>query len=141
MNFLFLLKIPVNEPPPGSSTGPLWREMPFYKAFFYILKFLTKISLNKKFSPSLKGPRKGVSLHVPPKQGPYRNTPICRDLLGISFGVPSKGALPPVSSHRVPSKRDAPFLEPSFINLSVSLVNEPHSRFPSGARMEREALL
>jgi len=42
-HFLFTPKIPVNEPPPGSPTGPLWRELPVYRYFFYIsLKFLIK---------------------------------------------------------------------------------------------------
>jgi hypothetical protein len=36
------------------------------------LKFLIKISLNKDFT-SVKGPRKGTSLHVPQKRGPYGN--------------------------------------------------------------------
>jgi hypothetical protein len=44
------------------------------QSLFYIsLKFLIKIPLNKKFVPSLKGPRKGAFLHVPQKQGPYGN--------------------------------------------------------------------
>jgi hypothetical protein len=47
VHFLFLSKIPVNEPPLGSPTGPLWKELPVYMALFYIsLKFLIKISLN-----------------------------------------------------------------------------------------------
>ena len=40
----------------------------------------------------------------------WKQMPISSALLGISFGVPNK--------------------EPSFIHLSQSLVNEPHSRFP-----------
>jgi len=40
-----------------------------------------------------------------------------RALLNISFGVPSKGALPPGPPHGVPSERDAPFLQPSRSNL------------------------
>jgi hypothetical protein len=34
-HFLFLSKVPVKEPPPGSPTGPPWRELPVYKAFFF----------------------------------------------------------------------------------------------------------
>jgi hypothetical protein len=34
MHFLFLSKVPVNEPPPFSPTGPLWRELSVYRAFF-----------------------------------------------------------------------------------------------------------
>jgi len=44
-----LSKVPVNEPPPGSPTGPLWRELPITRSFFYIsFKFLIKVSLNKE---------------------------------------------------------------------------------------------
>jgi hypothetical protein len=66
-----------------------------------------------------------------PKTGSlWKQTPISRALLSISFGVHSKGALPPGSSHRAATERDAPFPESSFIHLSKSLVNEPPSRFP-----------
>jgi len=30
--FSFLSKVLVNEPPPGSPKGPLWREIPVYRA-------------------------------------------------------------------------------------------------------------
>jgi hypothetical protein len=43
-NFVFLSKVPVNEPPPGSPKGPLWRELPVYRALLNIsLKFIIKI--------------------------------------------------------------------------------------------------
>jgi hypothetical protein len=32
----FSQKVPANEFPPGSSTGPLWREMPVARVFFYL---------------------------------------------------------------------------------------------------------
>jgi len=65
-------------PLPCSPLGPLWREMPVSRAFFY-----------------------------------------------ITFRFPSKEALPPGSPHRAPTERDASFLDPSFIHLLKSLVNEP----------------
>jgi hypothetical protein len=34
MHFLFLSKVSVNKPPSFSPTGPLWRDLPVYKAFF-----------------------------------------------------------------------------------------------------------
>jgi len=71
----------------------------------------------------------------------WKQTPISRALLGISFGVPSKEALPPGSPHRALTETDAPFPEPSFIHLSKSPVYEPPSRFSSGAPMERDARL
>jgi hypothetical protein len=68
-----------------------------------------------------------------------------RALLNISFGVPSKEALPPSRSPSWnPSQRDAPFPEPSFIHISQFQVNVPPSRFQvplghKGAPMERDA--
>jgi len=51
----------------------------------------------------LKGPKNSVSLHVPQKRGPYGNRRLFQSLtFNISFGVPSKGALPPGSLHRAP---------------------------------------
>jgi len=38
--FSFLSKVSENEPPPGSPTGPLWRERPVYRAFCISLKNL-----------------------------------------------------------------------------------------------------
>jgi len=38
--FSFLSKVPANEPPPGSPTGPLWRGRPAYRAFCISLKNL-----------------------------------------------------------------------------------------------------
>jgi hypothetical protein len=62
----FLSKVPVNEPPPSSPTGPLWRELPFYKAFFYISpKFFIQISVNKENFPFPQRLKRGAYLHVP----------------------------------------------------------------------------
>jgi len=45
-----------------------------------------------------------------PKAGPlWKRTLISMALPSISFGVTSKGALPPGSPHRAPSEREAPF--------------------------------
>jgi len=38
--FYFLSKVQAYEPPPGSPTGPLWRERPVYRAFCISLKNL-----------------------------------------------------------------------------------------------------
>jgi len=80
--------------------------------------------------------------------------PISRSLLDLSFGVPSKGALPPSFPRRPPSLRGAlfpdpfsfiplwsspldlygercPSSEPSFTYPSESPVKETSSRFPS----------
>ena len=66
---------------------------------------------------------------------------ISRALLSISLWVTSKGAPTLGSPHRAPSERVAAFLEPSFIHLSMSLLYEPPSRFPSGPPMEWDACL
>ena len=74
MHSLFLSNVKANESPPGSPTGSLWRELLVYKVFFYIsLKFFIKISANKEIFHSLRGCRKGASLHVHQKRGPYGN--------------------------------------------------------------------
>jgi hypothetical protein len=57
------------------------------------------------------------------------------------FGVTSEGTLPPGSPHRVSLESYASLLEPSFIHLSTSLVNERPSRFPSRAPIKRVARL
>jgi len=60
----------------------------------------------------------------------WKQTPISRALLSISFGIISKGALPPGSPHVALTERDTPSPEPSFVHLSKFLVSEPPSRFP-----------
>jgi len=70
-----------------------------------------------------------------PKMGPlWKETPISRALLSISFGIPSKEALPTGSPHRAPTEGDDAFPEPSLIHLSKSPVYEPPSRFPRPIR-------
>jgi hypothetical protein len=62
----------------------------------------------------------------------WREMPISRAFLYITFRVPSKGPPLQVPLTELPQReKDAPFLEPSFIHLSNSLVNKPPSRFPS----------
>jgi len=92
-------KVPINGPPPGSPSGALM-ELHVSSAFFYIsLKFLDNSSPNiKKFHPSLEGPMKGPTPMFPKMGPPWKQTPISRALIGISFGVPSKGALLPGST-------------------------------------------
>jgi hypothetical protein len=67
IHFSFLSKIPADEPPPGSpKAGPLWREIPVYRAFCISLEYLIKILLNTKalkictppFSPKIRAPIK-----------------------------------------------------------------------------------
>jgi hypothetical protein len=93
MNFLFFSKVPVNEPPPGSPTGLLWRQLPVYRAFFYIsLKFIIKFPQIKKifslFSKALGKDRPSLF----PKNGAPMETGAHFQSLRISFGVPVKEA-------------------------------------------------
>jgi len=93
-------------------------------------------------SKALKKERPSI---FPKSVAPKETVAHSRALLNTTFGVPRKGALPPGPPHGVPSKRDAPFLEPSFIHLSKSPVYDPPpSRFQvplgrKGAPMERDA--
>jgi hypothetical protein len=72
--------------------APMERTACLQGLFFYIpLKFLIKISLNKEVFPFLKDPRKGVSLYVPQKQGPYGNKcPLSKPYLAYPSGSPVK---------------------------------------------------
>ena len=120
-------------PPPGSPTGPICRELPVSRAFFYMsLKFPNKSSPDRKISPFSLIPWERSTPPCSPKWVPYgKRHPFSKTLFNISFRVPSKRALPPVYPHTAPTERDAPFPEPS-ICLSKSLVNEPSSRSPKG---------
>jgi len=127
MHSLFLSNGSVNEPLQIPQQGPMERAALLQGHFYISLKFLMKVPLNKKFIPSLKGPRK-ASL--------WKQTSISRSLLSIFSGSPVKDPPPLGSPHRAPSDRAVPFLEPFFIHLSTWPVYEPPSRFSSGAPME-----
>jgi hypothetical protein len=119
-SFICLSKVPVNEPPPGSPKGAVWRELHVSRAFFSMsLEFLIKFLPIKRHFILLS---KALGKQRPPmfpKTGPVcKQTPISRALLSISFGVPSKRALSPGSPHRAPTDRDAPFPDPSFSQYS-----------------------
>ena len=122
--------------------GPLWRELPVSRAFFNIsLNFLIKVLLIKEILPFPQRPWERKCPHVPENGALTEADTYSRALLSISFGVPSKGSLPPGSPHRAPTERDALFPEPTSIHISRSLVNEPPSRFLSGTPVERDACL
>jgi hypothetical protein len=92
MYFLFLSKVPVNEPPPISPTGLLWRELPVYRSFFYIsLKFLIKISLNTEIFPFSQRSQERSVPPCSPKRGPYGNRrPFPKSYLARLSGNPVK---------------------------------------------------
>ena len=69
----------------------------------------------------------------------WREMSISRAFRYISFKVFSKVFPPPGIPHTAHIDRDIPFLEPSFICVSETPVNEPSNRFPSGVPMERGA--
>ena len=119
MHFLFLSKVPVNVPPPGSPTAPLQRKLPIYR--------------NEEIFPFFQWSQARSVPSCSPKVGPLRkHMPISSALLSISFGVPSKGALLSGSPHRASSERDAPLLEPSFIHLSNPRYMSPLPGSPAG---------
>jgi len=135
-------KVLENEPFPGSPLGTLIERVAHFQfLLLHVFRVLHKSSTDKRNFTLLS---KALGKERPctfPKTGPlWKQLLISRALLSISFSVPSKGALPPGSPHRAPTERDAPFPEPSYI-LSKYLVNEPPSRFPSRATMERDARL
>jgi len=136
MHPLFLSKVPVNEPPPGSPTGPYGESCPLTRAFFFYisLKFLIKIPLNKKLS--LLSKALGSVPPFSPKAGPlWKQIFISSALLRMFSGSQVKE--PPL---QVPLT-ELPQREPSFIHLSMSPLYKPPSRFPSGAPMERDSHL
>jgi hypothetical protein len=76
--FSFLSEVPAHEPPPGSSTGTLWRGRPAYKAFCII-----------SLKPHLSGsPVKEFSLKVPFMESFTERCPTTRALLYSSIKVP-----------------------------------------------------
>jgi hypothetical protein len=84
--FPFFSKVPVKEPCSGSPTGPLWREIPVYRAFCISIENLVKIPLSKK---ALRKKRPSMF----PKSGaPMEADAYFRALHNIYFGIPSKGA-------------------------------------------------
>jgi hypothetical protein len=74
--------------------GLLWREIPVYRTIFtYLLKYLFIAKALRKERPSM----------FPKTEAPMGTDAHSRALLTISFGVPSKGALPPVPPHGITS--------------------------------------
>ena len=142
MHSLFLSKVSVNKPLQALQQGPYRESCPFSRPFFYTTpKFRIKIPLPKEIFPFPQRPQERSIPPCSPKVGPlWKQTSISISLLSISFRVTSNGALFPGSPHGAPTERDAPFLEPSFIHLTLP-VYEPPSRFPSGTSMERDACL
>jgi len=115
-------KCPVNEPPPGSPTGALMGRVVRFQSLLLDVSRVSHKRFSDKGNVTLLS--KALGKERPPcspKRGPYGNR--------RPF---------PRSPHRAPIERDAPFLEPSFIHLYKSLVNELPSRFPSGAPMDRD---
>ena len=99
-SYICLSKVLVNEPLQAPQWGPLWRELPISRSFFDISLELLSISLpTKKSHPSLKGPRKGASPHVPQNgilMAHFQSTPL-RILQG-----PQYRRSPPGSPHTAP---------------------------------------
>ena len=89
--FSFLSKVPANELPPGSSTGPLWRERPIYRTFCISLKNLI-FRVPQQRSPPSRSPawnlqRETLHPHVladPQKGAPLTELPQTIKVPGMS---------------------------------------------------------
>ena len=85
----FHSKVPASESPPGSPTGPLWREIPAYRAFITVLLIYT-------FYLSPRVPGKGAPSMLPNRVPMDRDTPSPEPLVYLfihscmSVGVPNK---------------------------------------------------
>ena len=114
MYFPFLLKSPIKRIYSRFLNGaPM--ETTAYRAFSYLLIYLLISKALRKERPSM----------FPKSRSATETDAYSSALLNISYGIPSKGALPPGPPHGVPSERDAPFLEPSFIHHPKPPVYEP----------------
>ena len=110
--FPLLSKSPGKRIPSRFPIGaPVERDTRLHGIFTYL--FISKAQ--RKERPSV----------LPTSAAPMETDAHSRALLSISFGFPSKGALSPGPPHGVPSERDVPFLEPSFIHHSKSPGHEP----------------
>jgi len=142
----------------GSPEGPQWRDMPVSRAFLY-----TTFMVPSKGAPPSRFPsqschreRERDALFTEPRfhlstslvnvptlgfpTGPlWRDMPVSRAFLYISFRVPTKGAPTPRFCNIAPIERDAPFPKPSNCLSELPVNRPPH--ILSGARMERDAHL
>jgi len=98
----------------------MWREMPVFRAYFNTsLKFLIKVLMKEIFLFSQRPQERNVPPCSPEKWPLWKQTPISRALLGISFGVPSKGAPLQVPLIELPQREMPHFRSPpSFISQS-----------------------
>jgi len=92
----------------------------------------------KKCIPSLKGPRKGASLHATQKREPYGNRrQFPEPYLAYLSGSAVKDPLSRFPSQS--SVRERCPIPRALLHLSTSPVYDPPSRLPSGAPLERYA--
>ena len=129
--------------PPGYATRPYGEICPLTRPFFFtsLSNSLQKFPYMKKFIPSLKGPRKGASLHVIQKREPYGNRrQLPEPYLAYLSGSPVKDPPHPLQVPSQSSVRERCPI-PRALHLSKSPLYDPPSRPPSGAPMERDARL
>jgi len=122
----FLSKSPGKRIPSWLPNGALHGERSAYRAFLHLSWYIS------------------LSQRPWEKSGPMETDAHSRALFNTPSSISSKGALPPGPPHGLPSDRDDPFLEPSFIHNSKSLAYKPPSWFQvplrhKGANMERDA--
>ena len=93
IRFIFSLKkFRKTNPLHVPNGAPVERDTRLQGTIYISLEILVKIPLNKILLPSLKGPKKRASLHIPPKAGPlWKQTTFSRALLNIYLsGSPVK---------------------------------------------------
>jgi len=108
--YIHLSRSVVNESPSRFSRGgPMERDAHLQSLFYTIFIPLSRSPVHEPLSGSPTAPL-------------WKEMPIIRAFLYITFRVPNKGNPPPSSPQRAHIERDALFPEPSFNYLSGFLV-------------------
>ena len=155
MHFLFLSKVPVNEPPPGFPAAPLQRELLVYRnkeifpfsqrpqersvpPYFPKVGHLWKhMPISSALAYPLGSPVKELSLQVPIIELPWREMPHSQSSPSFIFQIPGIQASSRFPS-RTPMGRDAHLQSLFYITFRVRSKGAPPSRFPSqSAHRER----
>ena len=153
----FLSKVSASESPPGSPTGPLWREMPVSRAFLNISSGFSSngalprgpahlASSESPLHPSLKVPGRRALLQVP-QRGLYGKRcpspePFPPILQGPQQGSSPSGFPSQSSIEREREReRETPNLQSPFQPFLKVPSRQAHSRLPNCAPMKRDALL
>ena len=139
------------------SGGPYRESCPSpVPSFTCLSNFSTKVLLMKKLTLLSKALGKELPSMFPKTESLWIQMPISRALLSVSFGVPIKGALPPGSPHRAPTRDTVYFQTPPSFSIPGKwalfqapqqgpygkrcLSPEPSFRHPSGSPVKEPTL-